>query len=177
MNAPAQLIDESTVPSVRQVLGGCLERSESADFAVARVRLAGIDLEPEEFYRLHTCRLLLGRFDADTLAEMTSGPARDHVEGLRRFLATGRLHIRAAGVGAWSPDFSIIQTTDGPRLLVGGHYFGRPEPAGGTVFTCVLSEPDAVDRARERFGQLWEAGYDVIPVIRAALENAAAPEP
>lgn len=175
MRPAAELIDEASVPSVRRVLGDLLTRSVMADFAVAKVRLAGLDLQETELKTLQSCRLLLGRLDAETLADIRTGPAARHVPALRRFLDSGRVEIRAAGAGAWSPDFSILQTIDGARLLVGGHYFGRPEPAGGAVFTCVLTTPAAVGRARHRFLQLWDAGYDVLPIIRGALDEAAAP--
>ena len=175
VSATSELIDEASVPSVRQVLGDLMARSTMAEFAVAKLRLAGLDLGAAELGNLQSCRLLLGRLDADTLADVPGGPASSHLTALRRFLDSGHVEIRAAGAGAWSPDFSILQTTDGDRLLVGGHYFGRPEPAGGTVFTCILTSPMAVRRARQRFAHLWDAGYDVLPVIRGALDDAARP--
>ena len=173
MITPVELIDEATVPSVRQVLGDLLAQSLMADFAVAKVRLAGLDLQAAELGSLHSCRLLLGRLDAETLADVPGGPTVHHIPALRRFLDSGRVEIRAAGAGVWSPDFSILQTAEGARLLVGGHYFGRPEPAGGTVFTCILRSPAAIGRARHRFMQLWNAGYDVLPIIRSALDDVA----
>ena len=173
MSATIELIDEGSVPSVRQLLGDLLAHSVTAEFAVAKLRIAGLDLGVAELGNLESCRLLLGRLDAETLADVPGGPASAHISALRRFLDSGRVEIRAAGAGAWSPDFSILQTSDGDRLLVGGHYFGRPEPAGGAVFTCILRSPPAIRRARQRFTHLWNAGYDVLPVIRGALNDAA----
>ena len=173
MNATIELIDERSIPSVRQVLGDLMAHSVAAEFAVAKLRIAGLDLGAAELGNLQSCRLLLGRLDADTLADVPAGLASGHLPALRRFLNSGRVEIRAAGAGAWSPDFSILQTSEGDRLLVGGHYFGRPEPAGGAVFTCILRSPPAIRRARRRFMHLWNAGYDVLPIIRGALDDAA----
>ena len=173
MNARTLLLDEQSEPSVRQLLGRLMAGAERADFAIARVRLAGLDLSPHELGGMRACRVLLGRFDAGTLADVQSpaGAAERGAapRGLCAFLGSGRVQVRAAGVAAWTPDFSILHGSAGAVALIGGHYFARPEPAGGAVLTCATADAEAVRRAGERFEELWSLGYDVLDVVRDAV--------
>lgn len=166
------LLDERSEPSVRQVLGRLLAGSARADLAVAHVRLEGLDLSGGELTRLQLCRVLVGRLDAGTLAEVNPGGNAAKTARLRallEFLESGRVEVRAAGAAAWSPDFSILASGERAVLLVGGHYFARPEPAGGAVLTCVTDHAQAAARARARFEELWQRGYDVLDVVREAV--------
>lgn len=176
----AYLIDDHDEPPLRSVIGGLLTRTERADFAISRLRLDGLDLASAELDSVERCRLLLGRLDARTIEELIGGVERgpvkrDHLELLRGFLSSRRVEVRAAGIIAWNPDFSIFNgLTDAPApslALVGAHYFLRPYPVDGAAFTMVLTESDTVGRLQRRFDELWDHGYDVGEVVRAALDQ------
>ncbi len=177
------LLDDRADPPLRNLIGALLARATTADFAISRMRLDGLDLGGGELSRIERCRVLLGRLDARALEELmggdSHGPARHHhLRALREFLASGRVEVRAAGVVAWNPDFSILDGLhDAPAkaiALVGAHYFLRPFPIDGVAFTMSITAPPAVARVRERFEELWDQGYDVGEVVRAALEQMEA---
>lgn len=175
------LVDERSEPSLRDRIAVALAGARRADFAVARVRIAGLDLGDAELGAVQRCRLLLGRLDAAMLLDTADGAARDragrrHLDALRRFAATGRLEIRCSGVDAWLPDFSIYQGAR-PLALLGAHYFWQPAPAGGAALTCELREPADIARLQRRFDELWARGYDVLGVVREALAALAPPVP
>lgn len=174
------LLDDRSDPPLRAVLGSLLARASTADLAISRMRLDGLDLAGGELSSIRRCRVLLGRLDAQALEEMMGGhergPARrHHLQHLRNFLASGRVEVRAAGVVTWNPDFSILgglQAAPASTIgLVGAHYFLRPYPIDGAAFTMVLTDAEPVRRLHERFDELWELGYDVGEVVRAALEH------
>lgn len=176
----AILLDDRADPPLRHILGALLARATSADFAVSRMRLDGLDLAGGELGRIRRCRVLLGRLDAQTLEDMMGGhdrgPAQPHhLHALHDFLASGRVEVRAAGIFTWNPDFSILEgLQDAPAnsvALVGAHYFLRPYQIDGAAFTMMISDPEPVSRLRERFEELWNLGYDVGEVVRAALEH------
>jgi hypothetical protein len=169
------LHDASTTPTVREVIGWFMANAEGADFAIANVRLAAIDLRPAEHSGLR-CRFLLSRLDAAFSADaaLLSGSARGSgLENLLRFCESGRLEVRSTGAPRWTPDFSLYHALGPGResaLMLGAHYFQilhtQPVP-----LTCVLREPAAVRRAAQNFEQLWQDAYDVLPVIRETLEQ------
>jgi hypothetical protein len=174
------LLDDRTDPPLRTLMGALLARATTADFALSRLRLDGLDLGAGELAGIQRCRVLLGRLDARTLEEMmesqSHGPARrHHLRTLREFLASGRVEVRAAGVVAWNPDFSILHgLRDAPAhslALVGAHYFLRPYPIDGVALTMLLTQPRTVARVRDRFDELWDQGYDVGEVVRATLDH------
>lgn len=179
---PGMLLDGRRQPSLRSVVGTLLARATAADFAISRVRLAAVDLTPDELDNVQRCRVLLGRLDIDALVaplehgESTSDRA-PHLTALRAFLASGRAAVRTAGTTLWLPDFSVLSGPAGRDgvpagcvCLIGAHYFARPYPTRGPALTCLLSDADSVARARERFDELWELGYDVLPVITETLD-------
>ena len=178
------LLDERSSPSLREVIGALLGSAREACFAVARIRLAGIDLGASELAGVRRCRVLLGRLDADVLADAEAaaqaGALRRNLEALAVFLASGRVEVRAAGREAWIPDFSVFTglpadaVPGGAAAIVGGHYFLRPFPVAGPSFTCVIPGGAAARRAARRFEELWAAGYDVLPVVRDAIARALA---
>ena len=185
MNTPI-LIDQRCSPSLREILGALLSRATEADFAIARIRLDGIDLAPGEIATVRRCRVLVGRIDADTLSDAAYAAGdpdrRRHLEVMYRFIESGRLEVRAASFDAWSPDFSVLRgVTDastGPDLvLVGAHYFARPHPSDGPAFTCVIPGGAAARRAAARFEEIWSRGYDVLPVLRETLARVLRPGP
>jgi hypothetical protein len=63
----------------------------------------------------------------------------------------------------------VVRSALGATVLLGAHYFGRPEPAGGAVFTCALSDAQAESALSRRFDELWDRGYDVLEVVQAAI--------
>jgi hypothetical protein len=176
MKSTTDIIDEHAQPPLRRRLGRLLHDAHYADFAVTRIRIAGIDLDDDEIAGLTRCRVLVAHLNADTLAEAAdAGMLRpEHRRNLRvllRFVDSGRLQLRAAGVGAWVPDFSVFHG-DADALILGAHYFGRTYPAVGPSFTCITRETAAVRTAARRFEDLWHEGRDVLPAIRGTLELA-----
>ncbi|HEX7091525.1 MAG TPA: hypothetical protein VF192_15400 [Longimicrobiales bacterium] len=176
------LLDERSTPPLRDVIGLLLGSAREACFAVQRIRLAGIDLGASELAGVRRCRVLLGRLDADVLADAQAaahaGGLRRNLEALAAFLASGRVEVRAAGREAWVPDFSVFLgvpaglAPGGSVAVVGGHYFLRPFPVGGPSLTCVLPDAGAARAAARRFEELWAVGYDVLPVVREAVGRA-----
>lgn len=174
------LLDDRADPPLRSVLGSLLARATTADFAISRMRLDGLNLAGGELGSIRRCRVLLGRLDARALEEMMGGHERGpvqrhHLHLLRNFLASGRVEVRAAGVITWNPDFSILGGLHAAPAstigLVGAHYFLRPYSIDGAAFTMVISDTETVRRLHERFDELWDLGYDVGEVVRAALEH------
>lgn len=176
------LLDEQREPSIRQLLGRLLTRAREADFAVARIRIAAIDLEPAELVRVRRCRVLVGRLDATTFAEAAHSihlpPRRRNLEVLLAFADSGRVEVRAAGPDAWSPDFSVMRGLRTPVpgcarpvAIVGAHYFAKPFPVGGPALTCVVRGRETGERLGARFEEVWQRGHDVLPVVREGLEN------
>lgn len=169
------LLDGRRQPAVRSVVGRLLARAATADFAISRVRLAAIDLSADELGTVQRCRVLLGRLDIEALiapldqreAERNRTP---RFAALRAFLASGRADVRTAGSTLWLPDFSVLTGPAGAACLVGAHYFARPYPTRGPALTCLLTDAESVARARERFDELWELGYDVLPVITETID-------
>ena len=165
-----RLLDECSTPPVRQVIGDFMAGAERVDFAIARIRLANLDLSEEEVSGPSRCRVLLGQLDASTLLD-TDAADRAAVEGLIRWARSGRLLVRSAGIGAWTPDFSVYHTADGGTCLVGAHYFGSPHLTVGPSFTAVTTEPEARVLLGRRFGELWGRSHDVLPAIVGVLEQ------
>lgn len=173
MSPSAALIDELDTGSLRRRIGGLLRVSKTADFAVTRIRIAGLDLTPGEIAGVEQCRVLVRQVDADMLME-----AADHAGDAARlrdlavlgaFLASGRVEVRASGVEGWIPDFSVFRGAEAVVLL-GAHYFGRPYPTLGPSFTAAIADPAAVELAATRFDLLWDDARDVLPTIRDAVE-------
>jgi hypothetical protein len=175
MSQFAALIDERHAPPLRQTLGVLLSTARHADIAIAHLRLAGLDLTASEAGGLERCRVLLGRLDAAVLFDSAAdaGVSRQRFELLAAFARSGRLEMRTAPHHIWTPDFSIFRglPADETAALVGAHYFGRPYPRYGLAFTCVLKQHAAVRACSTRFEELWQAGYDVLPVVLETLDS------
>lgn len=168
----AVVVDEHHDPPLRQTIGALLSSAETADFAIAHLRLAGLDLSPSEAGTLKRCRVMLGHLDAAVLFD-DAGASSQRLQLLSAFAASGRLEMRTAPHHVWNPDFSIFSGLPGREsvALLGAHYFGRPYPRFGLAFTCVMAQRAAVRSCRTRFDQLWDAGYDVLPVVIETLSR------
>lgn len=165
-----RLLDERAVPPLRSIIGSLLTTSETVDFAVTSIRLASLDLTPREIAGPRRCRVLLGRLDASTLFD--TGTARGgSMDGLIRWARSGRLLVRSAGIGAWTPDFSVYHDRSGSRCLLGAHYFGSPYLTIGPSFTVVTEDRRMVRLLGARFDGLWERSHDVLPAIVGVLER------
>lgn len=166
------LLDEGVVPPLGSVLGTLLSRAAHADLAIAHVRLAHVDLTPLDLRHVR-CRLLLGHLDVEALNALGgAGPdARQRLLAIARFLDSGRLDIRAAGLLRWKPDFSVFRlpAPHGTVALVGAHYFVDPDVVGGPALTCVLRTSASVERVQRRFEELWSRARDVSDVVRGEL--------
>ncbi|MEX0907406.1 MAG: hypothetical protein WD054_03670, partial [Gemmatimonadota bacterium] len=115
------LLDEETNPGPRAVIGALLAAGGHADIAVSHVRLAAIDLTDLEMAGVLSCRILLDRLDAHLLTDRGDTGDVVRFRALLRFVESGRVEIRSAGVAAWVPDFSIYrelrQSRDGPEAV------------------------------------------------------------
>jgi hypothetical protein len=160
------VLDEFTTPSLRETMGVLMSASTRVDMALTRMRLAGIDLSDGEVSKLERLRVVIGKLDADALLQSQSKPVA-HIERLRAFGASGILEIRSVPRFHWDPDFSIY---DQRAALIGAHYNDLPYTADGIALTCVINNPDAIRRAQLRFDEMWERGYDVLPVVIETLD-------
>lgn len=164
------LMDESGVPSVRERFGAALSAAVTMDVAVARIRLATLDLTAAELAGVRRCRLLLGELDASTLLDAAeSGAARAR---LRSFAESGRLEVRSAGLAGWSPDFCVARGPIGVTCMVGAIYFGNPRLLTGPAVTLVAEDEEWAGLLSARFDRLWDRGHDVLPAIQAVLARA-----
>lgn len=156
---------------LRAYLGRALAESSSAAFAIRRIRLARLDLLPEELHSVGRCRVLLGRLDADMLADPGASPASARTAALLDMAASGRLEVRSAGLLAWDPDFSLFGY-GGSRagvLLFGCHQFVPQQPVEGLAMACAIDEPAIVEAAAVHFEELWERGHDSLEAVTDAL--------
>lgn len=184
-----RVFDERADRPLRTIIGDLLARSHTADIALSRVRLASLDLSDTEIQGPHQCRVLLGQLDASVLldAARDGHPHPKRLHRLQRWLATDRLEVRSAGIGAWVPDFSIYRSTSpqaalrgaggpngGATCIIGAHYFGTPQMAVGPSVTVITNDHGAVDLLSRRFGEVWDRAHDVAPAIRDVLERATA---
>ena len=160
------ILDERTNPSMRETFSTLMSSSASVDMAVANLRLAGIDIQPGEVTRLRRLRLVVAKLDADALLHTHARP----LEQLRRLHAlttSGILEVRTVPRFKWTPDFSVFDDA----ALIGAHYTELPYPADGIALTCVVRDEAAIRRCARRFDEMWELGYDVLPVVVQTLHE------
>ncbi len=182
-NSP-YLLDERSVPSFRRTFGRHLVRAREVRVAVARIRLSGVDLGREEVEGLRRLQVLTVAVNAQALSLEAEALARDperraNLLLIRELAGEGRLEIRAAPLGGWSPDFSVFSQEGGPAaLLVGPHWFQRPFPYRGPALAS-LHGPAAAARMTKRFQELWAEAHDVAGAVLGVLERTEArhPEP
>ena len=159
------VLDERTMPSMRETFSALISSSTRVDMAVASMRLAGIDVRPGEVTRLRRLRLVMGRLDADALLQTRSRPL-DQLRRLDALTQSGVLEVRTVPRFNWTPDFSVFDHA----ALIGAHYTALPYPAEGIALTCVVREEAAVRRCARRFEEMWELGYDVLPVVSQTIQ-------
>jgi hypothetical protein len=160
------VLDEFTTPSLRETMSVLMSASRRVDMALTRMRLAGINLSDGEVGKMERLRVVIGKLDADALLQSQSRPVA-HIERLRAFGASGNLEIRSVPRFHWDPDFSIY---DQRAALIGAHYNDLPYPADGIAFTCVVTNANAIRRSQHRFDEMWQRGYDVLPVVIETLD-------
>lgn len=145
------LIDDAAQPSLRVHIGRLLSTCARADIAVSHVRLPALDLTANETRRVQHCRILLGRLEARALMDFgfVDEHSDERLHTLLQFLGSGRVEIRSAGLGAWSPDFSIYRELSGDAhgdacavdaqddaYAVGNH--GNARPVGRHGSACLI---------------------------------------
>jgi hypothetical protein len=166
------VLDDHTVPTLRECIGMLLMNASYCNFAVQHVRLAAVDLSAAELARVR-CRLLLGRFDADLLADLRTDEAvLRRLETLAAFIDSGRLEVRAARAVCWYPDFSVHHRPGDPEFsavgLLGSHQLGQLPGANGPRIASIIYG-EVVIRMARHFRTLWRHGHDVRAVIRNEL--------
>lgn len=169
------LMDERSRPTLRARLGQRLVGADSADFAVARIRLAALDLTEREIAGTARWRVLLGELDAAMLLDASEGaigPPAGTLARLRRLAGSGRLEVRSAGLGSWTPDFAILRGGGHHVCVAGAIYFGQPRLVVGPSLTLLTRHRATVRQVAARFEELWERSHDVLPAIVEVLERA-----
>ena len=167
------LFDGRGSQTLRGVLGNALADSREASFAIRRIRLARVDLLPDELRGVERCRVLLGRLDADTLADAGASPTSARTAALLDMAASGRLEVRSASLLTWDPDFALIgNRADDDLLLFGSIQFMPPllqRPVEELSMSCAVRDAAAVRSASARFEELWERAHDALEPVLDAL--------
>lgn len=175
--AEACLLDERRRPDFRDVFGALAARARHVRTAVTRVRLSTVDLSSAELSGVETMRVLISEVSAlqlDTEARgLLQNPRRaPNVRLLTSLLQSGRLEVRSAPLGGWSPDFTVFADAEGPlAVLVGFHAFERPYPHRGPALVG-LHGREAARLAARRHGELWEGAHDIGSVLWSLLARA-----
>lgn len=175
--SPAVLFDERVRPDFRDVFGTFASRAVDIATAMGRVRLSAVDLTRLDLDRLQSFRVLVSelnaiQLDGEAVAIQADPTKAPRVEVLRVMLESGKLEVRAAPLGGWSPDFTVFSEADGPAALLSGyHWFERPYPHRGPALAS-LHRGDAARLAARRHHELWERAHDVGPAVWNILSKA-----
>lgn len=175
--SPACLLDERGRPDFRDVFGALAFRASHVLTAVTRVRLSTVDLREEHLPELETMQVLVSEIsalhlDAEARALLQMPDRARNVRFLVGLLEAGRLEVRSAPLGGWSPDFTVFVDEAGPQaVLVGFHAFERPYPHRGPALASLHGD-DAARLAAARHRELWESGHDVGPALWSILSRA-----
>ncbi len=159
------VLDEHTAPSMRETFSELMSSSTHVDMAVANMRLAGIDVRPGEVSGLRRLRLVMGKLDAAALLQTQTRPV-EQLQRLHALVRSGLLEVRTVPRFQWTPDFSVFDKA----VLLGAHYTELPYPIEGVALTCVITEESARRRCARRFEEMWDLGYDVLPVVLETLD-------
>lgn len=171
------LIDERSRPDFKDVFRHYVRRSSNVATAVTRVRLSTLDLDEKDFSGVESLRVLVAELNALTLdaeARLINSDRRraPRVDLMRRMLEEGRLEVRSAPLGGWSPDFTVFGGSDGVDcVLAGFHWFERPYPHRGPALGSVHFGDSAALAAR-RHAELWEGAHDVGSALWSILSKA-----
>ena len=174
---PAVLLSDRGRPDFRDVFVDAVRRSVDVAVAVTRVRLSTLDLETDDLARLESMRVLVVELNALTLdAEarlIRADPQRAaRVSLYRDLLESGRLEVRSAPLGGWSPDFTVFAGEEGPSaVLCGRHWFQRPHPHRGPALAS-LHYGEAARMASSRHAELWRGAHDVGTAVWSILSKA-----
>jgi hypothetical protein len=175
--APAFLFDERGRPDFRDVFGVLARGSSEISTAVTRVRLTTVDLQPDEVtqlrhFRVLLCELSALRLEGEAHALLHLRRRAPNLRLLVGLLEEGRLEVRAAPLGGWSPDFTVFSSASGASaVLAGFHSFERPYPHRGPAL-ATLHGPDAARLAAHRHEELWAEAHDVGPTLWTLLSRA-----
>lgn len=175
--SPAFLLDGRGRPDFRDVFGALAASATRILTAVTRVRLTTLDLGADDLPALESLQVVVSELSALSLdAEARSLlqiPGRaPNIRFLLELLEAGRLEVRSAPLGGWSPDFTVFVEEEGPRAVVSGfHAFERPYPHRGPALASVHGG-DAARLAAARHHELWETAHDVGPALWSLLARA-----
>ncbi|MHB1191644.1 MAG: hypothetical protein ACYC6F_01245 [Longimicrobiales bacterium] len=174
--APAFLFDERGKPDFRDVFGALARTAPEISTAVTRVRLTTVDLQPDEVphlrhFRVLLCELSALRLEGEAHALLHLRRRAPNLRLLLGLLEDGRLEVRAAPLGGWSPDFTVFFGPSGPAALLSGfHAFERPYPHRGPALAA-LHGPEAASLAARRHQELWSEAHDVGPTLWTLLSR------
>lgn len=175
--SPGALLDEHGRPDFRDVFGALATASDAVATAVTRVRLTTVDLGARELSGVQSFRVLVAELSALRLdgeaRVMRAEPRRiANVSLLLDMMESGRLDVRSAPLGGWSPDFTVFTSSGTPRAVLSGfHWFERPYPHRGPALASVHGG-DGARVALRRFDELWAVAHDVGPAVWSILARA-----
>lgn len=173
----AVLFDERRRPDFRDAFGSLARQATGIATAVTRVRLGTLDLTEGELAGVIRFRVLVAELNALSLDAEARALARipgraASLEELARRLESGRLEVRSAPLGGWSPDFTVFFEDDRPfAVLTGYHSFERPYPHRGPALGSWHGRDGALLAAR-RHAEVWGSAHDVGPAVWGLLSRA-----
>jgi len=171
------VFDEQNARGFRARFHDELREAWNVSMAVKRLRLSAIDVSDEDLRRIRTARLVLAQvraaaLDAEAHALMARPDARRRLEIILRLMADGRMRVRVAPLGGWSPDFTVFADARGPRsVLLGFHQFERTHPYPGPTLGVQFGRRGAL-LAHRRFHDIWNRSHDVLPAVQSILARA-----
>ena len=177
LNHGPRLFDERGACDFRKVFGQSLSRSTLVETAILRIRLGAVDLKRSELSRVGRFRVLVAEVNAQTIEEEAHALIRDpekrgNLDRIMGLLGSGKMEIRSAPLGGWSPDFSVFCDERGPGvLLLGLHWFRHPFPHRGPVWTARFGASEA-RVAHLRFLELWNGAHEIGPAVRGIMERS-----
>jgi hypothetical protein len=136
-----------------------------------------LDLDRGDLAKVQSLRVLVAELNALTLdseARLIRADARraPRVKLFRGLLEEGRLEVRSAPLGGWSPDFTVFSNEKGPQSVVTGfHWFERPYPHRGPALGAIHFA-DAALLAARRHAEVWEQAHDVGSAVWSILSKA-----
>lgn len=176
---PARLLDEGSRPDVPAIYRRHLRRSVRADIALTRLRILRLRIPAGDVTALPELRLCVAHpraaeWEVEVHRALLDPSREKMVRRLVAGLTGGRISIRAAPLGGWSPDFTVFHAPEGPRRgVVGAHWLERPHPERGPILGIEVARAGARALSR-RFDEIWSAAYDITPALIGLLGRAAA---